>query len=226
MKASVRLLPFALALASIWLGSSAFAREPLSLDRAAVRFHAPETGGPSAPQYIFERELAFEARIEALADPDRGALHAPYLDRHVRAALERHIAEELLSRLPMDPEPVPFEIARRAEYAREVLEERVGGRDKLISAAASEGIDSGELDGLLRRQARASLYLDRMVAPMFNPSDAELRELHRSFATPFRGRHPDLDALRKWYVGQRLSTALASFYQNARSRVKVTYLSR
>lgn len=198
------------------------------LDRAVVRFHAPETGGPSSPQFVFERELAFEARIEALSDSAFVEAGRSYLDRHVRAALERHVAEELLSRLPMDPEPLPGEIARRAEAAREVLEQRVGGRDKLIRAAASEGIDSGELDGLLRRQARASLYLDRMVAPMLDPSEAELRELFRSGATPFRGRKLDdvIEPLRKWYVGQRLSSALATFYQNARARVKLTYLKR
>lgn len=226
-------MPRNLLLALLLAGTATFASpKPADagskLDRAVVRFHAPETGGAAAPQFIFERELAFEARIEALSDQDRGKAAAPYLDRHVRAALERHIAEELLSRLPMDPEPVPGEVARRAESAREVLEQRVGGRDTLIAAAAAEGIDSGELDGLLRRQARASLYLDRMVAPMLDPSEAELRELHRSGATPFRGRRLGevLEPLRKWYVGQRLSAALASFYQNARARVTVTYLTR
>lgn len=223
-------LPPKLALAlllglSLGLPLSADAKVPL--DRAIVRFHAPETGGASAPQFIFERELSFEARIEALAEEDRASTR-PYLDRHVRTALERHIAEELLSRLPMDPEPLPGEVARRAESAREVLEQRVGGRDKLIAAAAAEGLDSGELDGLLRRKARASLYLDRMVAPMLDPSEAELRELHRSGATPFRGRRLQeiKEPLRRWYVGQRLSAALATFYQNARARVQVTFLTK
>lgn len=197
------------------------------LDRAVVRFHAPETGGAAAPQFIFERELAFEARIEALTEQEH-APGAPYMDRHVRAALERHIAEELLSRLPMDPEPQPSDVARRAESAREVLEQQVGGREKLIAAALAEGIDSGELDGLLRRKARASLYLDRMVAPMLSPSEAELRELFRSGATPFRGQRFEdvIKPLRRWYIGQKLSAALASFYQNARARVEVTFLTK
>src|SRR5258706_15004408 len=99
---------------------------PVVIDRAVVRFDAPETGGGLRPQFIFERELAFEARLEALADSDRAHEGVPYLDRHVRAALERHVAEELLSHLAMDPEPRPDEIARRAETARAVVEQRVG----------------------------------------------------------------------------------------------------
>ncbi len=201
--------------------------EAVPLDRALVRFHAPETGGPKAPQFIFERELSFEARIEALTEGGSAA-SGPFLDRHVRAALERRIAEELLSRLPMDPEPHPSSIANLAELVREVIEQRVGGRDKLIAAAAAEGIDSGELDGILRRKARATLYLDRMVTPLLDPLEAELREVHRSAATPFRGRRFSQikDDLRRWYVGQRISAAVASFYQNARSRVQVTFLTK
>lgn len=209
------------------MSATARAELALPLDRALVRFHAPETGGPKAPQFIFERELSFEARIEALTEAG-SAPSGPFLDRHVRAALERRIAEELLSRLPMDPEPQPSEIANLAELVREVLEQRVGGRDKLIAAAAAEGIDSGELDGILRRKARATLYLDRMVTPLLDPLEAELREVHRSAATPFRGRRFSQikDELRRWYVGQRVSVAVASFYQNARSRVQVTFLTK
>jgi hypothetical protein len=221
-------LPLALALLAASASVRTARAETVALDRVVVRFYAPETGGPASPRFVFERELAFEARLEALADPERGETNAPYLDRHVRAALERHVSEELLSQLPMDPEPTPAEVARRAESARDVLEQRVGGRDKLIAAAAAEGIDSGELDTVLRREARASLYLDRMVAPMLDPSDAELRELQRSGATPFRGRKFEdvLVPLRKWYVAQRLSAALATYYQNARSRVQMTFVPR
>ncbi|HEY3595246.1 MAG TPA: hypothetical protein VGL13_15275, partial [Polyangiaceae bacterium] len=72
-----------------------------------VRFDAPESGGQAHPQFIFERELAFEARLEALADQGRADRSRPYIERHVRAALERHVAEELLAHLAMDPEPTP-----------------------------------------------------------------------------------------------------------------------
>jgi hypothetical protein len=200
---------------------------PVTIDRAVVRFDAPETGGISHPQFVFERELAFEARIEALADSDRAERKSAYLDRHIRSALERHIAEELLSHLPMDPEPEQSEIARRVLAARAVLEQRVGGAADLATAAGAEGLDTAEVDRLVLREARASLYLDRMVAPMLEPSEAELREVHRATSNPFRSQRFDdvAEPLRRWFVGQRLEAALGAFYQNARARVHIVVLS-
>jgi len=204
----------------------ALAQGAITVDRAAVRFDAPETGGIARPQFVFERELAFEARIEALGDPDRSERTRAYLDRHVRAALERHVAEELLSHLAMDPEPSAEEIKGRASAALGVLEQRVGGHGALAEAAAAEGLDAGELDALAAREARASLYLDRMVAPMLEPSEAELREVHRSTANPFRAQRFDdvVTSLRSWYVAERLEAALGAFYQNARGRVHIVVL--
>jgi hypothetical protein len=210
---------------AVLLGSAGASGSPAVLDRTVVRFDAPETGGVARPQFIFERELAFEARLESLADADRSERSAPYLDRHLRSALERHIAEELLAHLAMDPEPSRAEMARRVVGARGVLEQRVGGREPLESAADAEGILGADIDRLVEREARASLYLDRMVAPMLEPSEAELREVHRG-ASPFRGRPFDevMAGLRKWYVGERLEAALAAFFQNARGRVHVTFM--
>lgn len=195
------------------------------VDRVAVRFSAPETGGARAPQFIYERTLAFESRIEALADPDRRAT-AAYRERHVRAALERHIAETLLASLRIDPEPTAAELNRLTDAAELMLEQRVGGRRPLADAARAEGIDRGELLRLLRRQARASAYLDRMVAPMLAPSDAELRHAHRSGQTPYGALPYDqvAVALRRWYVGRRLAEALREFFQTARSRLEIVVL--
>ncbi|WP_437732583.1 hypothetical protein [Sorangium sp. So ce1335] len=195
---------------------------PVPLDRVVVRWHAPETGGVRRPQFIFERELAFEARIEALADPD--AEPGLYRDRHIRAALDRHIAETLLASLPISPAPSSSEVAQRAEAARISLEQRARGRARLLAAAAAEGVSSDELDAMLRRRARASLYLDRMVAPMLEPSDFELKIALRSGATPFKDqRYEDVaSALKRWYVGQRLAQALDAYYQNARTRVSIS----
>ncbi|WP_437711991.1 hypothetical protein WMF45_41910 [Sorangium sp. So ce448] len=194
------------------------------LDRVVVRWHAPETGGVRRPQFIFERELAFEARLEALADPD--AEPGLYRDRHVRAALDRHIAETLLASLPTSPAPTSAEVAQRAEAARIALEQRARGRARLLAAAAAEGMSSDELDALLRRQARASLYLDRMVAPMLEPTDFELKIVLRSGATPFKDQRYEevAPALKRWYVGQRLAQALDAYYQNARARVSLSIM--
>jgi hypothetical protein len=199
---------------------------PTLLDRVLVRWHAPETGGPAKPQFIFERELAFEARLESLADPDPepGAYH----DRHVRAALERHLAESLLASLPILPPPDAKVIAARAQIAREILEQRVRGRQRLLEAAAAEGIGVAELDVLLQRQARASLYLDKMIAPMLEPSELELRDLWRTGTTPFKDQPFDqvMKPLARWYVGQRLMQALDAYFQNARARVVVSVARR
>jgi hypothetical protein len=217
-----------LGLVALTTASAVHAQPAVVLDRAVVRFIAPETGGVRSPRFVLERVLAFEARIEALSDPDRapGETRA-YRERHLRAALERHMAEELLASLRIDPEPSARDLARQTDAARQSLYQRVGGAARLAEAAVAEGIDEREILRLLRRQARASLYLDRMVAPMLSPSDAELANLYRTVATPFKNlpfekaRAP----LRRWYVTRRLSEALQAFYQNARSRIEVTILT-
>jgi hypothetical protein len=199
--------------------------EPVTVDRAVVRFSAPELGGARTPRFVFARMLAFEARLEALADPDRPGV--PYRDRHLSAALERHVAETLLSSLRIEPEPEPAAVSAQAEAARRMTEARCGGASGVAAAARAEGISERELFAFFRRQARASLYLDRMVAPMLMPSDAELRRLYRSERTPFRDApfESTLPALRRWYVSTRLAAAVSDFYQNARARLEIQILN-
>jgi hypothetical protein len=199
--------------------------QPVTLDRVVVRFYAPETGGVERPRFISERRLAFEARLEALADQDRGSDDA-YRERHVSAALERHISEVLLASLRIEPEPSEAVMTRQLELARKLMSDRAGGDDALSAAQRAEGISNAELSSVLRRQARASLYLDRMVAPMLRPSDAELEAIQRSAPAalqnePFVRVRP---LLLRWYVSRRLGTAMSSFFQEARSRVTVTLL--
>jgi hypothetical protein len=228
----VRCLAYALsfALAAAAASSPAAAEEvaaggPMLVDRVVVRWHAAELGGAKNAQAVFERELAFEARIEALAEGK--APGSTYAARTVRAALDRHVAESLLAALPVTPVPTPREVADRAEAARAVLEERVGGRARLVEASKIEGVESAELDQMLRRQARASLYLDRMVAPMLAPTELELRELHAGGNTPYSSSpYPEVRALvARWTVSNRLSQALESYYQNARSRITILVVS-
>lgn len=197
------------------------------VDRALARFWAPDTGGVQSPHFVYERVLRFEARLEALADSNRSAGGEPYRARHVNDALERHIAETLLSSLRIDPEPDEAALIRQMQAARVRLVERVGGEEPLARAAHAEGLGARDLLQMLRRQARASLYLDRMVATMLDPSDAELRTLHRTRQNPFRELPFERiePGLRRWYVAQRLAAAVQSFYQNARSRITFTPLS-
>jgi len=200
------------------------AAAPVLVDRPVARFIAPETGGVGSPRFVFERELAFEARIEALAD--RRYRGTSFRDYHVRAALERHIAETLLSSLRIEPTPSARDLARQTEAARLILLQRVGGPQALAHAVRVEGLGRQDVMRILRRRARASLYLHRMVAPMLTPSDAELRNIHKTLQTPFHGRAFPRIALplRRWYISQRLAESLVAFYQNARGRISVTFL--
>ena len=220
----------ALALALSWyLLAGTLAAEPVVVDRAVVRFEAPETGGARHPRFVFERELAFEARLEALADADRSALgDAPYLDRHVTAALDRHIAETILGTLRIEPEPTPAELEQQSQLARRISSDRAGGPAALDMAREAEGLSERELGRLFLQKARASLYLDRMVTPMLEPSEAELRSLHKSTNNPYRDAAFDTIrfAFLRWYVSRRLNAAVASFFENARSRIEVTVLKR
>jgi hypothetical protein len=194
-----------------------------------VRFTAPETGGVDRPQFIFERELAFEARLEALTDAEfRRTPEQPYVDRHVRAALERHMAEALLESLEITPNPTARDLEVRLRAARATLEQQVGGSEQLEAAMQAEGLAPSEVSQLLARRARASLYLDRMVATMLTPSDTELRIVHRTTRTPFFGQEYEAIAplLQRWYVAQRLNVAVRAFYEGARSRLQVTLLGK
>jgi hypothetical protein len=193
------------------------------VDRVVVRWSSTDRGLTNKPQIIFARELAFEARLEAMSGGE--APDAPLSERYIRAALNRHIAESLLSLLPIDPPPSPEEIATRASSAADVLEARVGGQAKLARALEIEGLSADELAAIERRSARASIYLDRMVAVQLEPTRQELVELHASGTTPYSKEPFDKveDKLRRWAVSQRLNDALDSFFQRSRSKVVVTW---
>ena len=206
---------------------AASAGETFVTDRTVVRFSAPEVGGATSPRFIFQRFLAFEARLEGLADsswePRPGE---PYLERHIRAAIERHVGEVLLSSLHIDPEPTADELKQQTAAARLMVLENIGGEVPLRSAATAEGIAPREILGLFRRRARASLYLDRMVAPMLRSSERELREIYstapsRLRAIPFEDAR---DALERWYTGRRLAGALEDYFESSRARLRITIL--
>ncbi len=206
--------------------ASARAEGASLVDRVMGRWQVVEAGKPGKARPIFARELAFEARLEAMAagDAPTGALTEP----QVRAALARHVTESLLAELPLDPAPSPAKVGEQAARARRVLVARVGGEERLRAALERERLSTDELDAMLRRTARASLYLDRMVAPQVDPTELELRQLHATGQTPFsKARFEDIAAeLRRWVVAQRLAEAVDAFYQRARSRVIITWASR
>jgi hypothetical protein len=197
------------------------------LDRVAVRFYAPETGGAARPRFITDRTLSFEARLLAMSEQG-AAPEAPPEERYLRLALDRHVAEELLSFLGIQGARDSFDLAPLADEARAELEQRIGGRLALQRAAALEQIDPEEVEALFLRQARAIYYLDRHVTPLLLPSEEQLRDVFRSSAHPFRDRKFD-DVKRdftRWYIAERIRSAEATFLQTARTRVKIVIVGR
>jgi len=191
------------------------------VDRVAVRFYAPETGGSSRPRFISERTLALEARFEALTD--ESAASAAYQERYLRAAMERHVAEEILATLMVEQGREPLDLQRQVEDWRAGLVQRIGGPAVLRAALADEGIEDGELDQILRRRVRAANYVDRSLTPILHPSDEQLREVYRTTSHPFKSmKYEDARLpLQRWFVAERLRVAETEFLQAARTRVKI-----
>lgn len=202
-----------------------------SVDRAAVRFTAPETGGAEHPRYILERTLAFEARLEVASDPSRASGADPYPERAVAAAMEHDVAEQMLASLgqkliddsPADKRPVQGEIDAVLQSVTAAMVEKLGGRARIDAAAAAEQLDGAEVDQVLYRGAFAAWYLDRVITPILHPTDEQLREVYRTPTNPFRGQRFDdvHDALERWFVVDRVRVAEAAFLQAARSHVHI-----
>jgi hypothetical protein len=200
------------------------------LDRAVVRFYAPETGGTAHPRFVDQRTLAFEARLESMAERPEG-IGDGYQERHVRAALEHHVGEEMLASLahkliggsPANRRPSEEDLAKVGQDLGDALFERLGGKAQVEAAAAAEQLDAPELDAILRRQALAAWYLDRAVSPILQPTDEQLREVFRTSTHPYRGRPFDeiRTELARWFVMERVRAAETAFYQGARTRVVV-----
>jgi hypothetical protein len=199
------------------------------VDRAVVRFFSPETGGTGYPRFVLERELALEARLEAMAE--NGGIGQGYKERDLRAALEHDVAEQILATLaekliaesPAGKRPGLGEVPRVEAELGPALLERLGGRERVEEAARSEQLEPAEVDALLHRAALAAWYLDRAVTPLLHPSDDQLRDVYRTSAHPYRGQPYEQarEALARWFVVERVRLAEGAFLQSARSRVRI-----
>jgi len=199
----------------------------IPIDRAIVRFSAPEGAGRERPYFIYERELSFEARLVALADVTFEVKEKePFRRHHLQTALERRIAETLLAALPIDPPLSDATVSNQIQIAQNMIWDSCGGRTRVSAAATAEGISSLEQRAFFRRRALASLYLHQMVAPMLVPSQLELRRAHQSGQGPLPNQPFEVaePLLRRWYVERNLRVAVTSYYQNARSRLNISYL--
>jgi hypothetical protein len=203
------------------------------VDRPVVRFFAPEIGGAEQPRFVDERTLAFEARLEVIAERADG-IGAGYDERHIHAALDHHLSEEMLASLagkliagsPPWQRPTKAELDRIGDALGAALFERLGGSGRVSAAAAAEGLDTSEVNALLQRQALAAWYIHRAMTPVLEPGEEQLREAFRTAAHPYRGQPFEAvrDALRGWLVIERVRAAEAAFLQSARTRMRVIVL--
>jgi hypothetical protein len=200
------------------------------VDRTAVRFYSPETGGADRPRFVSERALAFEARLEVMAQSAQ-SLGEGYQEHDLRSAMDHDIAEQILVTLaqklidesPAASRPDMGELDRVEQSMAQALIERLGGRDRVDAAAAAEQLGQDEVDALLHRGAFAAWYLDRAVTPLLHPTDEQLREVYRTSAHPFHHETFDAahDALLRWFVVERVRVAEDAYLQAARSHVHV-----
>ena len=196
------------------------------VDRVAVRFYAPETGGSAHPRFISERILAFEARLDAMSEGASKATTPGEI--HVKNALDRHVVEEILATLDDSSATPAAEESRLAREARADLEQRAGGESPIGIAAEEEGLDGDEILEVFTRRARAAAYLDHAVTRFLHPQDEQLHEVYRTSPHPFKSR-PFEDvrgSLARWFVFERLKVLESAFLQTARSRVTVVVVPR
>ena len=199
----------------------AHAQPPFAtVDSIAVRYFAPETGGAARPRFITSRQVAFEARLLSLEEDPQGTTQP----RHVREAIESHIADDVLASLPLDPEPDPSTLQRAGEILRAGLEQRASGKAAFDLAAKQDGIAPDEVDAFIRREARAAIYLDR-TTPLLSYTEDQLREAYRTTSHPFRQQRFDevRDELVRWLVVERVRAAEQAYLQTARARLTIVY---
>lgn len=199
---------------------------PAIVERVAVRFVAPETGGVAHPRFISERELAFATRIEGEIEHVERGPGGEYPEGLVRAAVERHVARTMLAGLLTQAGEAVAELPERVREARAELEQRLGGPERLATLAAEEGLSDGEIDGYLRHAVEAIHSVDRSVTPLLRPTEAQLRESFRTAIHPFRGaRFEDVRArFARWLAHERLRALEIEYFQRARSRVRISYV--
>jgi hypothetical protein len=222
MRLVTRVTGFVVALAAVLLAGTAGAQAPVVVDRVAVRFISPETGGAAHPRFFTEREIALFTRFEALIE--QVPIEADvYPERYVRSATDRLVARAMLASLLVQRGSEPPDLPRLALDARAELADRIGGAAVLDDALQREGIEDSELMAFLRDHVRATWYVDKAITPIISVTEDSLREAFRSSLHPFRTQKFDdvRGRLRRWLVVERMRSAELEFLQSARARIKI-----
>lgn len=209
--------------------SSLFAAGParadgVVVDRVAARCTVPETGGPTKPRFVTERELRFWARVEATID--EGTAPPDFYARYARTALDRFVAEDMLASLLVERGAEPSDLPKSAVEAREELEARVTGPAKLAELMKADGISEAELGAFMRRRVRATVYVDRAISPILKPAEDEVFQGFRTMPSPFRTLAYEEARGRfvRFYVHERFRSLSLDFVKSARARLTLTVL--
>lgn len=215
----------ALSLAQVvLLPTKAHADDGVIVDRTAVRYTVPETGGAAKPRFVTERELRFWARVEATLD--EGVAPPEFYGRYARTALDRFIAEDMLASLLIERGVEPRDLPKAALEAREELEARFTGQVHLADLMKLDGISENELSAFLRRRVRATIYVDRVIVPILKPGEDEIFQAFRTMPSPFRAfAYEDARGrFLRFYIQERFRSVSLDFVKSARARLSFTIL--
>lgn len=225
MRRASAALTFALSLAcAATVPSFARADEGVVVDRIAVRYTVPETGGALKPRFISERELRFWARIESTID--EGSAPPDFYARYARTALDRFIAEDMLASLLVERGVEPRDLPKAAVDAREELEARLPAQTHLPDLMKQDGISDSEFAAFMRRRVRATMYVDRVISPIMKPSEDEVFQAFRTMPSPFRALAYEDARTRflRFYIQERFRSLSLDFVKSARARLSFTIL--
>jgi len=197
------------------------------IDRVVARFSDPESGQASgAIRFVMMRELVVDAWLVAYERAAPGSKPTGFDEKQLRAALERHVIEEVLSER-LGETIAESVIDKRAIEARTALELAVGtGRIEQAVASANGGAVSGgtvELASILRRRARAEIYLELAISQPVDVSETDLRAAYAKPPSPLMGKtfEEAAPALRIALRSARLRDASQAYYQAVRGRLKL-----
>jgi hypothetical protein len=210
----------ALAVALCAIGGSSRAAV---LDRVVARFSDPESADAGGVRFVMMRELILEAWIVAYERATPAETPTGFDDKLLRAALERHVIEDVLSqRLPSTA--TPAKLQKGVDGARLALRLGVNDRVSEILSKASGGAPDGgvaELESILLRRARAETYLELAVAEPVDVTEGELRAAWAHPPAMLEGTEFEkaVPALRVLVRATRLREAAQAYYQAVRARI-------
>lgn len=197
---------------------------PIVADRAVARFSDPEASDQQASlRFVMMRELIIEAWLVAY---ERAPTGIPVIDdKSLRIALERHVIEAVLGTRALSP-VVEARVPKAMVDVKLSLELSVGGEgrlhDALVRATGSDTGGADELGAILRRRARAELYLEVATGQAYEPNEAELHAAHTKL--PMFSKIPYDEVarpLRAYLRTQRLREGAQAYHQAVRSKLRL-----